>query len=275
MVEHAAERIPHVFGGDRGLDRLGDRQTEAAGRIGVGGERVAAGLGEVRRARVHGGTPDLHHRLEVGLLVVAGPDLPHLALDAVLRSRERQRRAPLARAGLGGDLADPVGGVVVGLRHRGVRLVRPRRADALVLIEDLGRGVEELLEPPCAKQRARPPESEHVEHAAGDVDVRVARHLLFDQRHREQRRQVVGPDRLVGARMQRRRRRRRQVGDDVVPLRRDLGLFEQDLRVVGHGVPSDVAGSGRHDAASSARAPSCGRRCAVSSERRVRRGRCP
>lgn len=49
------------------------------------------------------------------------------------------------------------------------------------------------------------------------VDPRLPRHLLADQRHREQRSEVVGTDGLAGARVQRRLRRRREVWDDVEP----------------------------------------------------------
>jgi hypothetical protein len=61
-------------------------------------------------------------------------------------------------------------------------------------------------------ERRGPPQLVDVEHLAGDVDEPVAGDLLEDQVHREQRREVVGPDRLERARVQRRWWRRRQVG---------------------------------------------------------------
>ena len=71
----------------------------------------------------------------------------------------------------------------------------------------------------------------------GMSTYRSVGHLLQDQVHREQRREVVRADRLQRARVQRRRRRRGQVGDDVVPLRRHLRLVEQDLVLeLGHGI---------------------------------------
>ena len=158
--------------------------------------------------------------------------MPDLALHAVLGGGERQGAAPLAGAGLGRQLADALLVVVVRLRDGRVRLVRAGRADALVLVVDAGRRVEQPLQAARPEQRARPPQPVDVEHAAGDVDVALAGDLLLDQRHREQRGEVVGPDRLVGARVQRRRRRRRQVGDHVVPTGRELRLVEQDLRAV-------------------------------------------
>ena len=234
VVEHAAQRVAGVVAPQRRLDRLRDRDAQRPGRVGVLGEHRAAGLGEVRRAGVQGGAVDLHHRAARGLLVVGAAHLPHLAVHAVLRGRERQRRAPLAGAGLGGEPADALLVVVPGLRHRGVGLVRPGGADPLVLEEDLRGGVEQLLQPAGPDQRGGPPQAVDVEHAARDVDVLLGGDLLLDQRHREERGEVLGPDRLVGAGVQRRWRRRREVGHDVVPLRRDLGLVEEEGRALGH-----------------------------------------
>jgi hypothetical protein len=217
-------------------DSLRDGDAQAAGVIGVLGQQPAAKLGQLGWAGVHRGAPDLHHRLAVWLGPVGGRHLPHLALHAVLGGGEGQRRAPLAGAGFGGQLGDPFSVVIEGLWHRGVGLVRARRADALVLVEDLGRGVEQRLQAVGPEQRAGAPQLVDVEHAAGDVDVAIGGHLLLDERHREQRRQVVGTCGLVRARVQRRWRRRRQVGDDVVPLRGLLVFAEKDLggHVVGH-----------------------------------------
>ena len=190
----------------------------------------AAALGQVRRARVDGRAEGLHHHPAVRLLVVRRPHLPDLALQPELRAGERQRGAPLARPGLGGELPDPGLRVVERLRHGGVRLVRPGRRDALVLVVDPGRRAERLLQPVRPVQRRRPPQPVDVEHLRRDVDVPVLRHLLQDQIHREQRGQVVRADRLAGARMQHRRRWRRQVVQHVVPAGRELVLRQQDLR---------------------------------------------
>ncbi len=90
------------------------------------------------------------------------------------------------------ELLDAGLGVVPGLRHRGVRLVRAGRRDAFVLVVDLRRRAERLLEAVRADQRRRPPQAEHLAHRLGNLDLAFGRDLLHDQRHREQRRQVVG-----------------------------------------------------------------------------------
>ena len=219
------------------LDRLADRDAQAARRVRVGGEHVRARLGGPGRAGVHGGAPGLHHRAPVRLLVVGGADHPDLAVDAVLGAGEGQRAAPLAGAGLGGEPLGALGRVVVRLRDRGVRLVRPGRGHALVLVVDPRGGVQRLFQPVRAVQRGGPPQPVDVEHVGRDVDVGVGGHFLADELHREQRREVLRAHRLERPRVQRRGRRRGQVGDHVVPLAGDLGLIQSDLGALRHDRP--------------------------------------
>ena len=209
--------------------------------VGVAGLR-AAGLGAIRRRAVHGRAPGLHHRAPVGLLVVAGADHVDLALEPEERARERQRRAPLARAGLGDEVRDPGLRVLVGLRHGRVRLVRARGRDAFVLVEDLRGRAERLLEPTRAVQRRRAPQPVRVTHGVGDRDLRLAAHLLPDQGHREQRRQVLRAGGLAGTGMQRRQWLTRQVGEQVDPVGRDGVFAQHEFRV--HG-PTHKGGVGR------------------------------
>jgi hypothetical protein len=107
-------------------------------------------------------------------------------------------------------------------------------ADALVLVEDLGRRAEQLFEPVGAKQRRRAPQAEHLAHRLGDFDFALGGHLLLDDGHREQRRQVGRADRLQRARVQHRRHGLGQVGLDVVPELRDLAFLQQVLGRCAH-----------------------------------------
>ena len=232
VVQHAAERVAGVGVGDGHGDGLGDGDAEAARVVGVLGQQRAAVLRERRRTGVHRRAPHLHHRAPIRLLAIRRGDLPDLTRHLVLGGSERERAAPLPGARFRRQLPDAVEMVVVRLRHRGVGLVRARRADTFVLVEDLRRGVEQGLEPTGAVQRARAPQLVHVDDLTGDVDVPLRRHLLLDQRHREQRREVVGAGGLQRPGVQRRRRRARQIGDHVVPGRRHLVLREQHLVVI-------------------------------------------
>ena len=87
----------------------------------------------------------------IRFLVVRHAHHEHLDVDAEERAGERERRAPLAGTGLGGDLPDARFLVVEGLRDRGVRLVAAGRADALVLVVDAGRASAA----PVSRRRAR------------------------------------------------------------------------------------------------------------------------
>src|SRR5436853_3543562 len=99
-------------------------------------EDRAAGLRLVRRAGHDLRAPGLDHRAPVRLLLVRDLDHVDLALEPDQLAGERQRAPPLPGAGLGREPRAPFLLVVEGLRDGRVRLVAPRRADALVFIED-------------------------------------------------------------------------------------------------------------------------------------------
>src|SRR4051812_50177567 len=74
------------------------------------------------------------------------------------------------------------------------------RAPALVLVVNVGRCFERLLETMSAEQRARPVQPICVAHFLGDLDLAILAHDLLDQLHREEWREVGGSDRLSGTR---------------------------------------------------------------------------
>ena len=224
VVQHRAQRVLGVVVGGGDLDRLGDGDAEAARMVlrllqdRAPGLRLGRGRGDAARA------VGLHQRAAVGLLVVRHAHHEDLDLDAEQRAGEGERRAPLAGAGLGGDLLDAGLLVVERLRHRGVGLVAAGGRDALVLVVDLGRRLQRLFQPARAEQRRGAPLAVDVAHRARDLDLALGADLLHDQLHGKQRREVVRPDRLLGAGVQHRRRRRGQVRHDVVPVFRNSGL---------------------------------------------------
>ena len=231
VAEHAAERVRRVVAPGRVLDRLRDRDPEAAGRVGMLGEDRAAGVRLLRRAGDDRRAPRLDHRAPERLLVVRGANHVDLALEAEQLAGEGERAAPLARAGLGREARAALALVVEGLRDGGVRLVAAGRARALVLVEDPRPRPDRLLEPVRAVERRRAPEAVEVEHLLRDRDLRLLADLLEDQLHREERRQVVRPDRLPRPRMEDRQHRVGHVGADVVPVPRKRGFVEQELRL--------------------------------------------
>ena len=222
----------------------------------------ATGVRGVGRRRQHVGAEHLHEDAPVRLLLERGLHHVDRALQPEDAARHRHGRAPLPRAGLGGDPTDPGLLVEVGLRHSGVRLVRPGRRHALVLEVDAGGRLQRLLQPCRAEQRGRPPQPVDVDDRTGDVDPLVGGDLLHDQAHREQGRQVRGPDRLLGHGTQRRERGDllRQVGHDVEPGRRHVfGSKVESGALLAHGEASSIATSG-------ARAYRAGRSMAIGTE---------
>ena len=184
---------------------------------------------------MHGRAPGLHHRPPVGLLVVADPDHEHLALEVEQPAGERQRGAPLAGAGLGGELADPLALVVVGLGDGGVRLVRAGRRDRPRTCSRCARA--------C---RARAPGAARDRAASGATACR-SRAPRRGSRSRAPPRPPArsapsgrsapgrrGPSGSWVRRVKRRRGRPRQVRQQVHPVCRDLGLGQQVLGRLAH-----------------------------------------
>ena len=129
-------------------------------------------------------------RAAVGLLVVADPHHVDLALQAEQLAGHRERRSPLAGAGLGGERRDALLLVVVGLRDGGVGLVGADRRDALVLVVDVRRGVEPS--PAAARAAAASGATAcRCRGPAGDLDQRRSR-SPGRSGHREQHRQESG-----------------------------------------------------------------------------------
>jgi hypothetical protein len=159
-------------------------------------------------------------------LVVADLDHVDLQFQAEEHAAESQRAAPLSGAGLGSQPLDALFLVVVSLGDGGIGLVAARLAGAFVLVENLGRGIQRLLQAVGALQYGRPPGGIDILDLFRDIDVALLADFLHDKLHREKRGQVCRAYRLFGGRMEIRRQWFRQVGLNVVPLRRHLLLFK-------------------------------------------------
>ena len=122
------------------------------------------------------------------------------------RAREGERAAPLPGAGLGREALDALLLVEERLGERGVRLVAAGRAHALVLVVDVGRACRAPSRgggPGCSGDG--PVQLVRLADRVRDLDLALGADLLEDQRHREQRREVVGTDGLARPRVERRR----------------------------------------------------------------------
>ena len=134
------------------------------------------------------------------------------------RAGEGQGAAPLAGSGLGGEPRHAGLLVVEGLGNGRVRLVGPGGGHRLVLVVDAGGRAEGTFQPFGADQRRRAPQAQHVDHLSGDVDPGLRGHLLADERHREERGEIVGADRLAGSRVKVGLQGLGQLRHDVEPL---------------------------------------------------------
>ena len=144
-----------------------------------------------------------------------------------------KRGAPLARPGLGRQPLDALDLVVVDLGHRRVGLVAPRRAVALVLEIDPGRGPQGLLQPAGTHQGRRPPDGVDLADFLGDGDPALGTHLLLEQSPCENPREFGRIHRLVRRRIQRWGGQLRQVGQQVVPGGGNV-VFAQKNAFVAH-----------------------------------------
>ena len=235
MVEHRAQRVFGVVALHGKLDRFRDGNAQAAGVVRVFGQHRAAvsGFGGGRGKTT--GAIGFHDGTAVGLLVVGHAHLEHLDFHAVKRAGKCQRGAPLAGAGLGHQALDAGLLVVKGLRHRGVGFVAAGRAAAFVLVINLGRRAQRFFQAMGAKQGRRPPQLKHFAHRLGNLNLALQAHLLHDQGHREQRRQIVRTHRLHGAGVQYRGQGLGQVGLQVVPELGHLVFVQEVLGLLGHG----------------------------------------
>src|SRR5215210_458818 len=151
VVEHAAKRVLRVFGRRRVLDGLAYGDAQGARGVGVFFEDVATRLRQVGGARVHRRAVGLHHDPAVGLLFVGDANHVDRAFKAHLAAGEGQGGAPLAGARLGGQAPYAFLFIVKGLGDGGVRLVAARGRATLILVVDVGGGVENLLQAASAQ----------------------------------------------------------------------------------------------------------------------------
>ena len=237
VIQDGAQGVLRVLAWSGGLDRLGDGNAEASRRVGVLGEDRASGVRLLGGARDAAGAERLHEPAPVRLLLVRDPDHEDVDLEPEDPSRERERRPPLAGAGLGRQARHALLLVVVRLGDRGIRLVRAGRRDALVLVVDACRRLERPLEPSSTVEGGRPPLPVHVAHLVGNHDALLGGDLLEDDRHGEERREIVGADRLTRTRMEHGGRRLGEIGGDVVPGLRNVFLLEDVLHLVAHRSP--------------------------------------
>ena len=211
----------------RVLNRLADGDAEAARAVGIVLQQLLAVIGVTARAGMNGRAPRVHQQPTIRLLVVADLYHVHAAFHPEQLARHRQRRTPLPRPRLRGKPFRARDLVVIRLRHRRVRFVAPTGIVALVLEIDVGGCLQHFFQSHRAEQRRRPPQRVNLTDGFRNLDVALARHLLLNKVLGENRRHVRQPDGLFRARVQWRRQWFGNIGQDVVPMRRDVRLTQR------------------------------------------------
>jgi len=202
------------------------------------GQDLAARLRPFAGARDALGAPGVHHHPPVGFLFITHADHEDAALQAEHRAGHRQRAPPLAGAGFRREALHPEDLVEVSLWNGRVGFVRPGRTRPFIFVVDLHRGVENLLEIVRTAKGARTPDQVLVEDVFGNVDPPLPAHLLLDEVHRKDRRQVLRRDRFPRSRVKGRAHRFGHVRLDVVPLLRNFVIRQYDLGCFHHLSPS-------------------------------------
>ena len=192
------------------------------------GQDLAARLGRHRRRSGHLRAERLHDRTAVRLLFVTDFDHVDSQFETERLGRVRQRGAPLARAGFGRDVGNPLLFAEISLRDGRIQLVRPYRADTFVLKIDMRRSAQRLFQLVSPYQRRTTVVLVLLPDRLRNVDPRVGLvHLLIGQRFGEDRIEIRSAQRLAGLRIERRHRLVRHVGRDIVPLGRNFA-FRKD-----------------------------------------------
>jgi len=176
----------------------------------------------------------VHDHAAVGFLVVADADHVDGAIESEHAAGESQSAAPLTGAGFGGEAADALALVVVSLGDGGVGLMAAGRADALVLVVDVGGGLEGVFEAAGAIEGSGPPEAVNVEDLARDVNFGLRGEFLLDEGAREDGLEFGGSEGLKCSGVDGRRHGLLKVRQDVDPGGRDLIFGQEELGEIGH-----------------------------------------
>ena len=205
MQQHVIEHTAQSVAGARVLDgffhRLSNGNTQGPRVIRVFRQQFATELGLIGWTGEHLSAPDLHHGAPIGFRPVGRTHLPDFTVNSELGAGKGQGRAPLPRPGFCGQALDPLPGVIEHLGYSGIGFVGARRTDPLVLVENLGRGIEQFFQPSGTKQRCGSPKPVDIQYLAGNIDVAVRAHLLGNQRLGKQGGEILRSGRLQGARV--------------------------------------------------------------------------
>ena len=229
MIQHTAQRVLATRHRRRQLHRLRNRSTQTTLMIGRLCQNSPPSLGRHTWRSHYLSTPYLHQRPAVGFLFITQLDHVHGQFQPEYIGRVCQGSTPLSGPGLGSNIRKSLLLAVIGLGQSRVELMRPYRADTLVLEIDMRRCIQGLLQTICPHQRRRPVETVLVPHCFGNLNPPVHRiQLLPGSFFRKYPAEVLQCKRLTGNGVQSGPGLLRHICHDVVPSARDIALFEDE-----------------------------------------------
>ena len=230
LVQHGAEHVAVAGVGDGDFDSFGNRAAERTGRAGEFGKNLAADLGFVGRRGRDVRAVGTHHFTAEGLLFVGNLNHENLAVETEVCAGHRESRAPLAGAGFGCDALQALLLCVVGLRDRGIQLVRAGGVVAFKFVVNLSRGLQLFFQAVSADERRRTVHFVEIADFLRDrVELRVVVQFLLYKFFAEDAAEFFGCHGLAGTGIQKRRGLIDHVGAKVIPCRGHFAFFEVDL----------------------------------------------
>ena len=227
LVQNGTEDITVAFLFDFRLDGFRDGAAEGTGGAGVLGEDLPADLSGVGRGGDDRSAVGAHDFAAERFLLIGDLDHVDLAVEAEVRTRHGEGRAPLAGTGLGRDALEALVLGVVGLCNGGVQLVGAGGVVAFELVVDLRRGLELFFQAVGADEGRRTVHLVEVADLLGNRDVAVfIVQFLRDELFAEDRGQFLGGHGFHGAGVQQGSRFVLHVGPDVIPCLREFVLVK-------------------------------------------------
>ncbi len=167
MTQYRSERILAIGSGLRQFQGFTDGRTQRSLMVGVCRKYILAGTCRHGRRWCHLRSESIHNATAVRLLLIRYLNLVYSGLEAEEACGVCQRCAPLACAGLGGDVGDTLLLAIICLGDGTIEFVRSHGADTLVLKVDMSGCTYGLLKAVGTYKRRGAPIFVHITYLLG------------------------------------------------------------------------------------------------------------
>ena len=142
VIKHGAKHVSALILAQRNLNGFGYCAAQRTAGIGVFGQYFSSDLSRIGGRRNDVCAVGLHYGLAVRLLLAADFYHINVQFQAVEGACHGQRRSPLSRARLCGKRGQSLLLCVVGLRDRGIKLMRSGGIVSLKFVVDFSRSIQ-------------------------------------------------------------------------------------------------------------------------------------